>query len=73
VSDSSTLPIQTVVGKGKQQGTFVAKELVYAYAMWISPAFSLKVIQAYDQMVTQPAQPALPDFSDPVAAAIGQY
>lgn len=41
-----------VVKGGNQSGTFVCKELVYAYATWISAKFFLLVIRTFDAAVS---------------------
>jgi len=57
-------PVSVLKG-GSEQGTYVCKELVYAYAMWISPSFNLKVIRAYDAVVTRPPLDPMKVLNDP--------
>ncbi len=74
-ADSRITPTRVVKGNradGVQQGTYVCRELVYAYAMWISPKFHIQVIRAYDAMQTGAVSPAptfdpKPALSDAIA------
>lgn len=52
-SDMSIGCVETIRG-GFGQGTYVSRELVFAYAMWISPSFHLKVIRTFDQVTRTP-------------------
>ncbi|MDA3979011.1 KilA-N domain-containing protein [Gallibacterium sp. AGMB14963] len=60
-----TLPVKTVRG-GRNPSTYACKELVIAYAAWISPAFHLVVLRAFlNQIESKQKQIALPEPQKP--------
>ncbi|MEF9901143.1 MAG: KilA-N domain-containing protein [Pseudomonas sp.] len=67
------IPALRVVRGGNSPGTYACKELVYAYAMWVSPVFSLHVIRSFDSAAANdsviPQERRLPVAADNFDAA----
>ncbi|WP_326490087.1 KilA-N domain-containing protein [Vibrio fluvialis] len=53
-SSNLSIAMKAIRGGNKNQGTWVCKELVYTYAIWISARFHPQVIRAFDAITSQP-------------------